>query len=86
MESKPETALQEKRSDEEIKADLIVDYIEKFGAIAGRVVTEEAFKLYIEALWDIETRKLRKGLKRYLQNGTAWPWPGTLREYCEDEI
>ncbi len=68
------------------KADLITGYVEKFAAIAGRAVTPQMFGIYIEALRDYDTRRIEKGLKAYLERGTAWPWPGTLSEWIEDEI
>ena len=73
-------------SPEEQKAELISSYVEKFAAIAGRPVTEDVYALYIEALSDIELRLLDKGLKAYLKRGVAWPWPGVLREYCEEQV
>lgn len=71
---------------EQQKADLITAYVEKFAAIAGRAVTPQMYAVYVEALEDCQTRRIEKGLKRYLQEGTNWPWPGTLREYIEEEV
>ena len=71
---------------EQQKADLITAYVEKFAAIAGRAVTPQMYAVYVEALEDCQMRRIEKGLKRYLQEGTNWPWPGTLREYIEEEV
>ena len=65
---------------------VISEYLEKFGAIAGRVVTEQMYSIYFEALEGVDLRRIEKGLKRYLQEGKRWPWPGELREFCEEEI
>jgi hypothetical protein len=73
-------------SEQERKAELVKDYVEKYAAIAGRAITPMVFDLYVEALADIDERRLAKGLKRYLREGTAWAWPGQLREFCEEEI
>ena len=68
------------------KADLITSYVEKYAVISGRPVTPTMYAVYIEALEDLETRRLEKGLRRYLQEGEAWPWPGTLRTFVEEEV
>ena len=68
------------------KADIITAYVEKFAIIAQRPVTSALYAIYIEALGDLELRKIEKGLKRYLREGDRFPFPGTLREYIEDEI
>ena len=71
---------------EQQKADVITAYVEKFAAIAGRAVTPQMYAIYVEALSDLEIKRIEKGLKRYLQEGTNWPWPGMLREYIEEEV
>ena len=68
------------------KTILITGYVEKFATIAGRGITPALYQIYVEALSNIEQRKLEKGLRRYLETGDRWPWPGTLAEYCEDEV
>lgn len=68
------------------KADLITGYVEKYAAISGRTVTPTMYAVYVEALEDLDIRRVEKGLRRYLQEGTNWPWPGTLREYIEEEV
>lgn len=68
------------------KAELITGYVEKFAAISGRAMTPLLFSVYIEALSGYDTRRIEKGLKAYLERGTAWPWPGLLSEWIEDEI
>jgi hypothetical protein len=68
------------------KAMVITEYLEKFGAIANRVITPQMYNIYVESLEDIELRKLRKGLVECLQSCTKFPWPGDIRDYCEDEV
>jgi hypothetical protein len=68
------------------KAEVISGYLEKFASISGRALTPQVFAVYIEALSGFDTRRIEKGLKAYLERGTAWPWPGTLAEFIEDEI
>ena len=70
------------------QTNLIGDYLCKLAIIEGRnrVVDEVLVAIYMEALSGIETRKLEKGLRTYLQEGTNWPWPGTLRQYIEEEV
>src|ERR1700735_4192911 len=65
------------------KANLISGYLEKFAAISGRAMTPLMFSVYIEALSGFETRRIEKGLKSYLEKGTAWPWPGLLHVSTE---
>lgn len=69
-----------------MKVELVSGYLEDFAAIDGRVVTEKQYTIYIRALDGLSVRQIEKGLKKYLQQGTRWPWPGTLREFCEEEI
>ena len=71
---------------EQTKADLISSYVEKFACIAGREVTPQMYAVYIEALEGIDVRILRKGLKRCLEEATRFPWPGDVREACEEEV
>ena len=55
--------------------------------IQGRALTPKVFEVYIEALGPrFELRRIEKGLARYLEQGTAWPWPGKLAEFIEEEI
>ena len=68
------------------KADLISAYLEKYACIEGRTLTPQQYAVYIEALEDLDLRRLEKGLKAYLQEGQRWPWPGTLREFVEEEV
>ena len=65
---------------------LIGEYLYKFGAISGKVVDEELIAIYVEALEDVDERKLRKGLAAYLRSGVKWPWPGDIAEQCEEEV
>lgn len=65
---------------------LIGEYLYKFGVISGKVVDEELVAIYVEALEGVEERRLRKGLKAYLAEGTKWPWPGDIAQQCEEEV
>jgi hypothetical protein len=65
---------------------IVIDYLEKYAAIAGRAITPQVYVIYCEALEAVSMRQLKKGLKRYLEEGTRWPWPGDLAQFCEDEI
>lgn len=64
----------------------IGSYLRKFAVVQNREISEELIAIYVEALEDLELRRIEKGLKAYLQEGTRWPWPGELREYIEDEV
>lgn len=74
------------RTEYDEKLDVIVGYVEKYAAIAGRAITPQLLAIYIEALDDLELRQIRKGLAEYLKCGTKFPWPGDLRDYIEDEV
>ena len=86
IEAPGNASLQVGLTEEERKLDVITGYLETFGAIAGRVVTEQVMQAYVDGLADIELRRLEKGLKKYLQHGERFPWPGELRQYCDEEI
>lgn len=78
--------LEKPLSPEQRRADLIAGYLEKYACIDGRTVTTQMYETYIEALDDLDMGQLEKGLKAYLREGTRWPWPGTLREFIEEEV
>lgn len=80
------TSLANLTGEAERKAEIITGYLEDYASLDGRIVTPKQYDLYIEALRDLSLRQIEKGLKKYLQQGTRWPWPGTLREFCEEEI
>lgn len=73
-------------TEREQKDQLIGCYIEKFAIIANRTVTQAMYNVYMDALSDIELRKLRKGLDECLRCCTSFPFPGVIREFCEDEV
>jgi hypothetical protein len=85
---KPPTSLvkSEAPTEEMRKKIILADYMEKFAIIGNRVVTPQLQAIYFEALRGFELRRIEKGLRQYLQEGTGWPWPGTLAEYIEDQI
>ena len=74
------------KPEQEAKAELIFGYLQKYALIETRVLTPELIAVYCEALDDFDLRRIRKGLKKYLEQGTRWPWPGTLAEWIEEEI
>lgn len=82
LQGKPSPALTE----HDVKTDVIATYVEKYAAIAGRAITPQLLTVYVEALDDLELRVIRKGLAEYLRCGTKFPWPGDLRDYCEEEV
>jgi hypothetical protein len=49
-------------------------------------MTQQVYAIYIEALADLELRRIRQGLSEYLQHGKGWPWPGELRDWIEEEV
>lgn len=65
---------------------VITTYVEKFAAIANRPVTPAVFAAYLEALEDLDIQRIRKGLSEAMKDAESFPWPGTLRRYCEEEI
>jgi hypothetical protein len=71
---------------EQERAALVGGYLYKYGVIANRAVDPELIAIYVEALDGLEARRIEKGLKEYLRDGTVWPWPGTLRQYIEEEV
>ena len=86
IEAPGNASLQAAQPEEERKLEVITGYLETFGAIAGRVLTEQVMQAYVDGLADLELRRIEKGLKKYLQHGERFPWPGELRSYCEEEI
>lgn len=57
-----------------------------YALFENKTVTDELLDAYLAALEHFGLRQIEKGLKRYLQEGTRWPWPGMLAEYIEEEI
>lgn len=74
------------KSEADQKREIVADYMEKFALIGNRVMTPQLHALYFEALGGFELRRIQKGLRKYLEEGTNWPWPGTLAEYIEEQI
>lgn len=73
-------------TEQEKKIDVITAYVEKFATIENRIVTPQLYSVYVEALVGLTLQQIEKGLKKCLQQSTRWPWPGQVREFCEDEI
>jgi hypothetical protein len=79
-------SLQTLEPEEVRKGELIKEYLKMYAVIDGRVITEETFRVFLLALDHYDYRKLEKGLKRYLQKGTRFPWPGLLAEFIDEEV
>jgi hypothetical protein len=67
----------------QIRVDLIGSWLEKFGSIAGKAITPQLIAVYVEALADIDERRLTAGFEECLRTVTGWPWPSTVREASE---
>lgn len=87
---KPGIVLQGKPSpqqtDYDRKVAVVTTYMEKFATIANRALTPQLYAVYVETLEDLDLQRIEKGLDAFLKGGKAWPWPGELREWCEDQI
>lgn len=68
------------------KLELITGYVETFAALANRAVTQQTYLAYMEVLEDLDMQRIRKGLQECLKEAESFPWPGTVRRYCEEEI
>lgn len=70
----------------DLKFELITTYLEKYAAIGNRALTKATYLAYVEALEDLTLQQIRKGLQECLRDVESFPWPGTVRRYCEEEI
>jgi hypothetical protein len=70
-------------SPEQVRTDLVAAWLEKFGSIAGKAITPQLIAVYVEALADIDERRLTAGFEECLRTVTGWPWPSTVREASE---
>lgn len=68
---------------EQQRVDLIGAYLEKFGCIAGKVITPQLIATYCEALSDVEMRRLKAGLAECLRTADRFPWPSEIRDASE---
>lgn len=84
LQGKPQSLAPRTEHDDKVEA--ITSYLEKFACIDNRVMTQQLYSIYIEALEDLELRRIRQGLEEYLRTGNRWPWPGDLRAVIEDEV
>ena len=80
------TSLDRPKSEEEIRREVICDYLDKYALIANRAMTPTLYDIYMEALKRQDLRKIRKGLASYLREGSKWPWPADLIEAIEEEV
>ena len=63
---------------------LIGMYLYKYAALdKNRVVDDELIAIFVEALDDLTTKELERGLKRYLKEGDRFPWPSNIIEASE---
>jgi hypothetical protein len=67
----------------QIRADLIGSWLEKFGSISGKVITPFLIANYVEALADIDDRRLVAGFEECLRTATHWVWPAEIRDASE---
>jgi hypothetical protein len=70
-------------SPEQVRVDLIGSWLEKFGSISGKAITPQLIAVYVEALSDVEDRRLVAGFEECLRTATNWPWPATVRDASE---
>ena len=68
---------------EQRRLDLVWGWLNKFGAISGKAVTEQVASVYVEALSDIDDRRLVAGFEECLRTATHWPWPSEIRDASE---
>ena len=68
---------------EQRRVDLIGEWLEKFGAISGKPITPMLIAVYVEALKDVEDRRLVAGFEECLRTATKWPWPSEIIEASE---
>lgn len=68
---------------EQHRADLIGGWLEKFASISGKAMTPQLVAVYVEALKDVEDRRLVAGFEECLRTATSWPWPSTVRDASE---
>lgn len=65
------------------RTDLVGAWLEKFGSISGKVITPMLIAVYVDALSDIEDRRLVAGFEECLRTATHWPWPAEIRDASE---
>ena len=70
-------------SPEQVRTDLVGEWLEKFGSIAGRAITPQVIAVYVEALADIDDRRLVAGFEECLREVTHFPWPKDIRDASE---
>ena len=73
------------------KAGIITRYLENFALIDGRKDVDIAlYNLYVDVITgyrpQLSERQIEKGLRRYMESGERWPWPGVLIELMEEEV
>ena len=68
---------------EQRRVDLIGQWLEKFGSIAGKAITPQLIAVYVEALKEVEDRRLVAGFEECLRTATHWPWPAEIRDASE---
>ena len=86
MQGKQQLQPQERNEDlnpEQQRVDLVAEWLEKFGAISGKAVTPMVIAVYVEALKDIEDRRLVAGFEECLRTATHFPWPSEIRDASE---
>ena len=63
---------------------LIGEYLYKYAVIdRNRVVDEELIGIFVEALDGLDDKELDRGLKKYLKEGSRFPWPSEIIELSD---
>lgn len=68
---------------EQRRVDLVGEWLEKFGAISGKPITPMLIAVYVEALKDVEDRRLVAGFEECLKTAVHFPWPAEIRDASE---
>jgi hypothetical protein len=68
---------------EQKRLDLVWEWLNRFGAISGKAITPQLAAVYVEALKDVEDRRLVAGFEECLRTATHWPWPAEIRDASE---
>ena len=63
---------------EQRRTDLVGEWLEKFGSIAGKAITPTLIAVYVEALRDVDDRRLVAGFEECLRTATHFPWPSEI--------
>ena len=82
LQGKPQLQPQELTAEQQ-RVDLVGSWLEKFGSIAGKAITPTLIAVYVEALADVDDRRLVAGFEECLRTATHWVWPAEIRDASE---